>query len=102
VTLPTEAEFEASVNRLGKAGLVDAAANGFAVTEAGRSILDRFGAGRAWCNQDDARHQGRLAEQQFPVTSPGFVMTMHPVDWEEAQREAHERFLEWKAKHQPL
>ena len=37
--MPSEAEFEVSVNRIGKAGLADVAANGFALTEAGRSIL---------------------------------------------------------------
>ena len=100
--MPSEAEFEVSVNRLGKAGLVDVVANGFAVTEAGRSILERSGAGHVGVIKMMLDIRDAWQNQQFPVTNPGFVMKMHPGDWEKAQREAHQRFLEWKAKHQLL
>jgi hypothetical protein len=95
-------EFEVSVNRLGKAGLVDVAADGFAVTEAGRSILERFGAGHVGVIKMMRAVRDAWQTQWFPVTNPDFVMKMHPGDWEKAQREAHERFLEWKAEHHPL
>ena len=100
--MPSEAEFEVSVNRLGKAGLVDVAVDGFAVTEAGRSILEGFGAGHVGVIKMMFDIRDAWQNQRFPVANPGFVMKMHPGDWEIAQREAHARFLGWKAKHQPL
>jgi hypothetical protein len=42
-TMPTEADFEASVRRLGAAGFISVSAKGFKQTRAGRAVLKRFG-----------------------------------------------------------
>ena len=72
-----------------------------AVTAAGGSILERFGAGKVGEIEMMFDIRDAWQSQLFPVTNPGFAMKMDPGDWEEAQRKAHERFLRWKAKHQP-
>ncbi len=42
-TMPTEAEFEASVRRLGAAGFITVSTKGFKQTRAGRAVLKRYG-----------------------------------------------------------
>ena len=44
--VPTANELEQAINHLGKAGLVDVADDGFALTSSGAKVLDDFGAGK--------------------------------------------------------
>lgn len=44
-SMPTEDEFEASVRKLGTAGLIDVSSRGFKQTRAGRAVLKKWGRG---------------------------------------------------------
>jgi len=85
-TMPTEAEFEASVRRLGTAGLIDVSSRGFKQSRAGRAVLKRFGLleGVIGIMVELMDQWDGLA---VAVVDPNFQFETKPGEWQRAQDE---------------
>jgi hypothetical protein len=89
-TMPSETEFEASVTRLGGAGLIRVSSKGFRQTWKGRSVLKRFGrlTGVIAVMVDLMKQWDGLP---MPEVARGFQFHLGPGEWERAQREYEAR-----------
>ena len=89
-TLPSEAEFEESVRRLGAAGFITVSPKGFKQTRAGRAARGRFG-----------RFEGVIAIMlelmkewdglAVAATNADFEFQLKPGEWQRAQEEFEAR-----------
>ncbi len=95
--MPSEAEFEASVRRLGAAGLITVSSKGFRQTRTSRGVLKRSGhaTGVITLMLDLMKQWDGLA---VPEVAGGFQFHLRPGEWERAQGEYEVRMAKRIAK----
>ena len=95
--MPSEAEFEASVRRLGAAGLITVSSKGFRQTRTSRGVIKRSGqvTGVITVMLDLMKEWDGLA---VPEVARGFQFHLRPGEWERAQGEYEERMAKRIAK----
>jgi len=96
-TMPSEAEFEASVRRLGAAGFITVSSNGFQQTRAGRAVLKRFRPleGVIAIMLELMKEWDELA---VAAADGGFEFQLKPGEWQRAQEEYESRLTKRMAK----
>ena len=96
-TMPTEAEFEASVRRLGAAGFMDVSAKGFKQTRKGGAFLKRFGlrAGIITVMLSLMEDWDGLA---VDAVHPDFDFKLKPGEWQTALEAYEARWAKRRAK----
>jgi hypothetical protein len=96
-TMPSEAEFEASVQRLGAAGFITVSTKGFKQTRACRAVLKRFGPleGVIAIMIELMKEWDGLA---VAAADADFQFQLKPGEWQRAQKEYEARLTKRMAK----
>ncbi len=96
-TMPSEAEFEASVQRLGAAGFITVSSKGFKQTRAGRRVLKQFGLleGVIAIMLKLMKEWDGLA---VAVADADFQFRLEPGEWQKAHNEYEARLTKRTAK----
>jgi len=83
-TMPSEAEFETSVQRLGACGLIKVSSKGFRRTRTGGALLKRFGT-RTGVITIMVELMSAWDGLSMPVADRQFRFTLKPGEWQRAQ-----------------
>jgi hypothetical protein len=95
--MPTESEFELSVNHLVGAGLVEVTPEGFGPTNAGTRLLNSLGDGGVIGIMFELMEN--WDGKEVPDLYPDFEFALPPGAWDVAQAESQEFFLKWMARY---
>jgi len=96
-SMPTEAEFEASVRRLGAAGFIDVSMKGFKQTRSGGAFLTRFGP-RVGIISIMVRLMDVWDGLAVDAVRPSFEFRLKPGEWQAALDAYEKRWAKRLAK----